>query len=164
MTPPEAAAFIRERGENAPGNAALVFGCERTGLDAAEIALCNFASHIPASESFPSLNLSHAVMIYTYELFRAFSCAENPAEKDEIKGRWIPLDQKEITQSVNELAQHLQAIGFYKQVIGKEEQKNFFRDILSRAAVSEKEAAYFSSIITKAARLSLDANEKTDER
>ncbi|MDR0496591.1 MAG: RNA methyltransferase, partial [Treponema sp.] len=52
MTPDETAAFLAGH----PGQAALVFGNERTGLEDDELELCNFASHIPVDESFPSLN------------------------------------------------------------------------------------------------------------
>ena len=40
------------------GDAALVFGNERTGLTELELGLCSLAVHIPSSEEFPSLNLS----------------------------------------------------------------------------------------------------------
>jgi tRNA/rRNA methyltransferase/tRNA (cytidine32/uridine32-2'-O)-methyltransferase len=56
------ALWLRDR----PGRAALAFGNERSGLDEAELDLCNIASHIPVSPSIPSLNLSHAVQIYGY--------------------------------------------------------------------------------------------------
>ena len=69
MTPREIAVFLQER----PGPAALVFGNERTGLDDGELQHCNVASHISADEVFPSLNLSHAVQIYAYELFQALA-------------------------------------------------------------------------------------------
>jgi tRNA/rRNA methyltransferase/tRNA (cytidine32/uridine32-2'-O)-methyltransferase len=72
LTPGELAAWLREK----PGSAALVFGNERTGLEDAELDLCNIASHIPASRAFPSLNLSHAVQIYAYELFFALEDAK----------------------------------------------------------------------------------------
>ena len=143
MTPAELAAFLKSR----PGPAAVIFGNERTGLDSAEIELCNFASHIPVSEAFPSLNLSHAVMVYAYELFKTLTPSE-----DAVKGQWIPLDQKAINCLVRELTDSLKNFGFYKQA-GREEQERFFRDIFSRAALTKKEADYFTSIITKAARL-----------
>jgi tRNA/rRNA methyltransferase/tRNA (cytidine32/uridine32-2'-O)-methyltransferase len=67
LAPGELAAWLR----NKPGPAALVFGNERTGLEDHELDLCHIASHIPVSGAFPSLNLSHAVQIYAYELFLA---------------------------------------------------------------------------------------------
>ena len=51
--------------------AALVFGPETTGLADAEMARCGRRVLIPADAAQPSLNLSHAVMIAAYEVFRA---------------------------------------------------------------------------------------------
>jgi len=153
MTPTETAAFLKNR----PGPAALVFGNERTGLDSEEIELCNFASHIPTGEAFPSLNLSHAVMVYTYELFKTLAPSH-----DAVKGQWVPLDQEAIGLLVRELTDNLKTIGFYKQA-GREEQERFFRDLVSRAALTKKEADYFTSLISKAARLTAKANNDTAE-
>ena len=74
-----------------PGPAALVFGNERTGLDVREIEMCNIASHIPANDNFPSLNLSHAVQIYTYEIFQSLSKINN-----NVKGQWVPIKNKDM--------------------------------------------------------------------
>ncbi|MCL2480019.1 MAG: RNA methyltransferase, partial [Treponema sp.] len=124
MTPLETANFLADR----PGPAALVFGNERTGLEDDELELCNLASHIPVDESCPSLNLSHAVQIYAYELFRVFSHPEGEA----VLGQWAPLDQETIESLVKDIMANLRILGFYKQR-GKIEQERFFRDIFSRA-------------------------------
>ena len=144
MSPAETAAFLKDR----PGPAALVFGSERTGLEDDELELCNFASHIPADELFPSLNLSHAVQIYAYELFRALA---GPSAET-VKGQWVPLDQEAIEALARKITDKLKTLGFYKQ-IGPEEQERFFRDIFSRAALTEREGRYFADIIIKAAYL-----------
>ena len=52
-------------------SAALVFGPETAGLTLAELALCGRRVRIPADPQQPSLNLSHAVMVAAYEVFRA---------------------------------------------------------------------------------------------
>lgn len=49
----------------------LVFGPETSGLDADELARCGHRALIPAHHDQPSLNLSHAVMVAAYEVFRA---------------------------------------------------------------------------------------------
>jgi len=144
MTPSETAAFLKDH----PGKAALVFGNERTGLEDGELELCNFASHIPASEAFPSLNLSHAVQIYAYEVFLALS---RPGE-DAVKGQWVALDQESIEGLVGEIMDSLKILGFYKQR-GREEQERFFKDVFSRAALTDREGQYFASILSKAVRL-----------
>ncbi len=48
---------------------AVVFGREVNGLDKDDLALCQELIAIPSSDAFPSLNLSHAVMVVAYELF-----------------------------------------------------------------------------------------------
>jgi TrmH family RNA methyltransferase len=51
--------------------AALVFGPETTGLTREEISTCGRCAAIPSHPGQPSLNLSHAVMVAAYEVFRA---------------------------------------------------------------------------------------------
>ena len=51
--------------------AALVFGPETSGLTQDEMAWCGRRAAIPSHADQPSLNLSHAVMIAAYEVFRA---------------------------------------------------------------------------------------------
>ena len=144
MNPEETAAFLKAH----PGPAALVFGNERTGLEDDELAICNMASHIPADDAFPSLNLSHAVQIYAYELYRLLS----PKSNDAVKGQWVPLDQQALDTLVRDILGNLKILGFYKQR-SREEQEHFFRDIFSRAALTEREGSYFAGIIAKAVRL-----------
>jgi TrmH family RNA methyltransferase len=66
------------------GDVALVFGREDKGLANDELALCNMGVHIPTAADYPSLNLSHAVMVVAYECFYAvLSVAEPDAENTE---------------------------------------------------------------------------------
>lgn len=53
---------------NAVQNIALVMGCEESGLTNEQLACCDALSSIPIAQSYPSLNLSQAVMIYAYSL------------------------------------------------------------------------------------------------
>jgi tRNA/rRNA methyltransferase len=48
--------------------AAIVFGREERGLDNDEVELCHITTSIPMADTYPSLNLSQAVMIYSYIL------------------------------------------------------------------------------------------------
>ena len=50
---------------------ALVFGRERDGLWHEELALCQQVLRFPTAVAYPSLNLSHAVLLFTYGLYRA---------------------------------------------------------------------------------------------
>lgn len=142
MTPRALAAWLAEH----PGPAAIVFGNERTGLEEAEMDICNIASHIPSSDIQPSLNISHAVQIYAYELFLAME-TQNP-----VKGEWQAMNQAEIPQIVESITETLENLGFYRKP-GREKQTRFLRDVISRAGLTEREAKYFRDIITKAARM-----------
>jgi tRNA/rRNA methyltransferase/tRNA (cytidine32/uridine32-2'-O)-methyltransferase len=142
MPPNTLAAWLAER----PGPAAIVFGNERTGLEEEELELCNFASHIPACEAQPSLNLSHAVQIYAYELFLAL---EKP---DPVKGQWQAMNQTEVSALVGSITDTLAGIGFYKYP-NRDMQTRFLHDLISRAGLSEREGRYLEDIFVKAARL-----------
>jgi TrmH family RNA methyltransferase len=72
----EAAAAIAELERDE--TAALVFGPETNGLTNEEIACCGRAANIPSHPAQPSLNLSHAVAIAAYEVFRASRRAAGP--------------------------------------------------------------------------------------
>lgn len=50
---------------------ALLFGPENRGLANRELKYCHALVTIPTSKEFASLNLAQAVMIMTYEIFRA---------------------------------------------------------------------------------------------
>ncbi|MBI2580643.1 RNA methyltransferase [Candidatus Woesearchaeota archaeon] len=55
---------------------ALVFGREGTGLTSREIGSCDLVVTIPASKKYRALNISHAVAIVLYELFRSSKSAK----------------------------------------------------------------------------------------
>jgi len=142
MKPRDLALWLSQR----PGPAAIVFGNERTGLEKAELELCNFASHIPVSEVFPSLNLSHAVQLYAYELFLAME------KQRPVKGEWTAMNQEQISALVGSITDTLAGIGFYKKP-GRKEQARFLQDVISRAGLSESEGRYFREIVEKAAMI-----------
>jgi tRNA/rRNA methyltransferase/tRNA (cytidine32/uridine32-2'-O)-methyltransferase len=142
MNPRSLAAWLADH----PGPAAIVFGNERTGLEDSELKLCNFASHIPVSDAQPSLNLSHAVQIYAYELFLALE-TQYP-----VKGEWQAMNQEKISALAGSITNILANVGFYKNP-SREEQEHFFKDLFSRAGLTEREGSYFRDIITKAAQL-----------
>jgi tRNA/rRNA methyltransferase/tRNA (cytidine32/uridine32-2'-O)-methyltransferase len=146
LPPDELARFLKDQ----KGRVALVFGNERTGLEDGELACCNLASHIPADSAFPSLNLSHAVQIYCYELYRSLA----PAATEAVEGQWMPLDQRGVWDLTLRITDSLESLGFYKQR-GRQDQEFFFRDIFSRSGITEGEARYMRDIFAKAARLAL---------
>ncbi len=144
VSPHKLALFLRDR----PGRAAIVFGNERTGLEEEELAVCNLASHVPVDDVFPSLNLSHAVQIYAYELFLALGRPEGWGSG----GGWAPLDAVGLDGIAKTVADSLESVGFYKQA-GRPEQERLFRDIFARAGLTMDESRYLEAIFRKMARL-----------
>jgi tRNA/rRNA methyltransferase len=59
---------------------ALVFGREDKGITTDESQLANFFIRIPMAGTYPSLNLSQAVMVIVYEVFKAVSQGAHAAE------------------------------------------------------------------------------------
>lgn len=69
MDPREMARKVVDISRN--NRTALLFGPENRGLANRELTFCHALVTIPTSKAFPSLNLAQAVMIMTYEIFRA---------------------------------------------------------------------------------------------
>ncbi len=125
-------------------NIAVVFGNERTGLTDSQLKECTLGVTIPSSKDFGSLNLSHAVQIIAYHLFRM--------KNNNLTG-YTPLSLERIDKTVSIITDDLQKIGFFK-IAGRSDMEAFWRNILSRAALSESEAQYIEKIFNKTAGLS----------
>lgn len=154
MEPRALAQWLTQRESGGDGAyVALVFGNERTGLEDDELNFCNAASHIPVSDDFPSLNLSHAVQIYAYEMFLAFGGASNGGTaRTSVKGEWVPLALPAVEKLTGDITGALAGLGFYRNP-GREEQTRFLRDLICRAGLTEREGRYLKDIFIKAARL-----------
>ena len=129
------------------GKIAVVFGNERTGLEEEELDECTMGVTIPSSAEFGSLNLSHAVQIISYHLFR-----KSLEEGKKISRGSVPVSLERLDKTVREIADSLQKIGFFK-VTGRPDMEKFWTDLLSRAAISESEAVYIEKVFDKAAGL-----------
>lgn len=132
-----------EKEKTQGGKVAIVFGNERSGLSDEQLAECTMGVTIPTSDDFGSLNLSHAVQILCYHIFR---------ENHKSQAGYTPLSLNRLDQTVNIITDDLQKIGFFK-ITGRPDMESFWRSILSRAALSEGEAQYLEKIFNKAAGL-----------
>lgn len=128
----------------AEGRVALVFGNERSGLSDAELAECALAVHIPSSPDFPSLNLSHAVQILTYTMYRA----ERPSP------RFTPVARERIEGLTRSAISSLDEIGFFTPA-GSSIMTEFLRDVFARAHLSKTEAERMERMFWKIANLKL---------
>lgn len=148
LLPEEFCDFITENQKTA-----IVFGNERTGLTDEQLDECNLGVTIPSSEDFGSLNLSHAVQIMCYHLFRKKLEQKNGTQKG-----YTPVTLDRIDESVQIITDNLKKIGFFKMP-GRKDMENFWRSILSRARITQGEAVYLEKIFTKMSGL----NEKSKQ-
>jgi TrmH family RNA methyltransferase len=123
---------------------AVVFGREVNGLDNEDIALCHELISIPASDAFPSLNLSHAVMVVAYELFTAAQAKLQPSER-------ALAPAAELDKFYEHLQKTLQDIGFIDRV--RPEHMMFsLRQIFGRARLDSRDASILRGILSEIER------------
>jgi tRNA/rRNA methyltransferase len=120
------------------GKVAILFGREKNGLSSSETDLCNILVSIPASEHFPSLNLSHAVAVVCYKLFvnamvYRVPYLERPAANAEIEGL------------LDYIEQVFTDLGFFSKGSSRYVVP-LFRKIFGRALLDEEEVQNLSHI------------------
>lgn len=67
LLPGQAAELIAQRAHKE--KIAVIFGREESGVNIDECQMANYYIHIPMAGSYPSLNLSQAVLVVLYEIF-----------------------------------------------------------------------------------------------
>ncbi len=119
---------------------AVVFGREVNGLDKDDLALCHELVAIPSSDAFPSLNLSHAVMVVAYELFLA--AQDNPLSSETELAQTVELEN-----FYRHLQKTLQGIGF----INAEHPEHMMfslRQIFGRARLDSRDVGILRGILS----------------
>ncbi len=118
---------------------AIVFGPEDRGLTNSELDLCDEVITIPTADVASSLNISHAVMICCYEIYKSMhtETCRRPAR--------TPARSEKTEQMYDHMRYALLDIGYLNPqnpdlVLGH------IRRILSRAALSEKEVRIIRGI------------------
>ena len=141
VTPEQLAERITDVGE---GDVSIVFGREADGLTDEELHVCNMAVRIPTSEIFPSLNLAQAVQIICYVLRRDLM-AGAPYE---------PISLDRLDEVVATITDSYERIGFYKKD-ERREVARFYRDILARAGLSQRESQRLEKMFNKMANIKI---------
>ena len=123
---------------------AVVFGREVNGLDKDDLALCHELIAIPSSGAFPSLNLSHAVMVVAYELFQATQSDTPPSDSKLAR-------TEELERFYRHLQETLEDIGF----IDRDQPEHMMfslRQLFGRARLEERDVNVLRGILSQAAR------------
>ncbi len=121
-------------------NIAVVFGNEVNGLTNDQLALCHEIIAIPSSDAFPSLNLSHAVMVVVYELFIALHAAVPSASRELASA-------EDLHQFYRHLQDTLQTIGFLER--DQPDRMMFsLREIFNRSLLGSREVKILRGILS----------------
>ena len=122
------------------GKVGILFGREDTGLLNDEIATCDMLVTIPASNEYPTLNLSQSVAIILYELSKLSN------RKRLRKFRKAKKIEKDILlEKFNALVDSVYREDFRRKVA-----KKTFRQLIGRAFISGLEATTLIGVFRKA--------------
>lgn len=130
----------------AKNRVAIVFGNEVNGLENSDLALCHEIAAIPSSDMFPSLNLSHAVMIIAYELYVA-----SGAHAERAPGQLARLEETE--GFFIQLQETLQAIGFLERD-NPERMMFSLRQLFGRARMNSRDVSILRGVLSAVDRYS----------
>ncbi len=114
---------------------AILFGREKDGLSRAELLRCQRLIRIPSAVDHPSFNLSHAVLLVAYELFRRLG---EPRQRPAA----APLaTAAQIDRLVAHLLEAMASIGFRPRNDDPANFERVLRRFLGRAPLERRDAA-----------------------
>ena len=146
---PETAAQQMRRAFSDGGQAGLLFGPERTGLENDDVALADAIMMVPVNPAFASLNLAQCVLLMSYEWFKAGDETEasridyqqtRPARKEELMGFFEHLEGE------------LDRFGFLKPPEKRPSMVRNLRNMFQRAGLTEQEVRTLRGVVASLTR------------
>ena len=123
----------------------ILFGPEASGLSNEDIINANYLVNIPTNIKFKSLNLSHAVTIFAFELFLSSKKIEllvkNLYRSEHAK-------KKDVQVFLNFLISHLDKVGFLKPEEKRQQMIRSIKNIFHRSSLSTQEIRTLSGVIS----------------
>jgi tRNA/rRNA methyltransferase len=141
--------FIKLLSKHKKLNIGIMFGPEASGLSNYDLSLSNFIIKIPTSSKLTSLNLSHAVIVVCYEIYRSSNFTKFKKEKI--------LSKLASKSTIKNLIRFLEKIlddkKFFKPLEKKSSMILNINNIFGRLELSDKEIrilfSIFGSLIKK---------------
>lgn len=122
---------LKELKKISDGEIGIVFGREDRGLSNEELLICDFLIHIPVPGEHKVLNLSHAVSIVLYELWKNVSEIEEKILK---KSRSNHIERKLLFEIFEQLINSLDYEEYRKPIV-----MHTFRTVINRSYTSTEE-------------------------
>ena len=123
----------------------IFFGPEASGLSNDDLINANFLVNIPTSNKFKSLNLSHAVTIFAFELFISQKKFE-PVVKNLYRSE--DAKKSEVNAFLDFMISHLDKVGFLKPAEKKQQMIRSVKNIFHRSSLSTQEIRTLSGVIS----------------
>ena len=125
VTPAEAAQEMAAQ----QGKQAILFGPERSGLEADDVALARAIVTVPINPDFPSLNLAQAVILCAYEWSKSESLAQ-PTLEDVLP----PAPQADLDGLVAHVEEMLEPKGYFLPADREPATRRQLRTVLTKPA------------------------------
>ncbi|NCU52483.1 MAG: hypothetical protein EBX25_03855, partial [Candidatus Fonsibacter ubiquis] len=123
----------------------VFFGPEASGLSNDDLINANYLVNIPTSNKFKSLNLSHAVTIFAFELFISQKNFE-PIVKNLYRSE--DAKKNEVNAFLDFMISHLDKVGFLKPAEKKQQMIRSVKNIFHRSSLSTQEIRTLSGVIS----------------
>ena len=131
LTPEQSA--VQALSQPPDSTVAFVFGREDRGLHTCELDLCQAFVTIPTDSDYPSMNLSHAVALFLYELRKGALAAENTAIDDRVPAQ---------TADVERMFQHMRRTLLAAEYLDPQNPDHIlraFRRLFGRGGLDDRE-------------------------
>jgi tRNA/rRNA methyltransferase len=139
VTPAEAASAIHAE----PGQSAILFGPERSGLESDDVAIARTIITVPINPEFGSLNLAQAVILCAYEWSKGVALAQPPATDLD-----PPAPQSEFDGLLSQLEAMLDASGYFYPPDRIPTSKRTLRTLLSKPGWNAQEIRTLRGVLS----------------
>ena len=136
--------FVKLLSKHKNSNIGIMFGPEASGLSNHDLSLSNFIIQIPTSKKLTSLNLSHAVIVICYEIYKSLNLSEFKKEKVLTK----LTSKSSIKNLIKYLEEMLDKKKFFKPLEKKKSMILNINNIFGRLELSDKELRILFSIFS----------------
>jgi tRNA/rRNA methyltransferase len=123
----------------------VLFGPEASGLSNDDLINANYLVNIPTNVKFKSLNLSHSVTVFAFQLFLSSKKIE-PFVKNLYRSE--DAKKKEVQTFLNFLISHLDKVGFLKPEEKRQQMIRSIKNIFHRSLLSTQEIRTLSGVIS----------------
>jgi len=136
--------FVKILAKHKKSNIGIMFGPEASGLSNHDLSLSNYIIQIPTSKKLTSLNLSHAVIVICYEIYKSLNFSDFKKEKVLTK----LTSKSSIGNLIKFLEKMLDKKKFFKPPEKKKSMILNINNIFGRLELSDKELRILFSIFS----------------